>query len=190
MPKLDLYKDHKAEYVAPRRPVLLAVKPATYLVIDGQGPPGAEAFQNAIGALYGVAFTIKFAKKAVGTEYAVCKLEGLWYGGPPEWKWKLMIRTPDFVRAADLKSAKRALEAKGKGPETGRVALEKVREGRCVQALHVGPYEKVEETVSAMRAFAESRGLELLGPHHEIYLSDPRRVAAAKLRTIVRHPVK
>jgi hypothetical protein len=190
MPKLDLYKAHKAEYAAPKTPALIDAPPAAYLSIEGAGAPGGAEFEGAVGALYGVAFTVKMASKFAGRDYSVCKLEGLWHGGPPEWMWKLLIRTPDFIRAADLKAAVRTLTARQKGDDADRVRLERLREGRCVQLLHVGPYERVREAVERMREFAAGRGLRLMGARHEVYLSDPRRVAAARLRTIVRHAVR
>ena len=194
--KLDLYKLHKAEYAAPRKPVLVRVKPAVYLTIPGQGAPGGARFTACIGALYGAAFTIKMTRKFAGKQdYAVCKLEGQWFfGGDPaeipreSWKWKLMIRTPDFVTQKDLKTAADKLLERGKSPGIEEVTLETIDEGVCVQMLHVGPYEKECETTSLMRGFADASGLKLTGPHHEIYLSDPRRVSPERLKTILRIP--
>ena len=195
--KLDLYKLHKDEYVTPKKPVLIQTKPAQYLAISGQGAPGGERFTACIGALYGVAFTIKMTRKFAGKpDYAVCKLEGQWFfdGDPArlpkdKWKWKLMIRTPDFIAGADRKQAVATLRKRGKSREVEEVKLETMDEGRCVQMLHAGPYEKECETIALMRSFAESQGFKLAGPHHEIYLSDPRRVPAQRLKTILREPV-
>src|SRR5574337_1261794 len=102
--KLDLYKIHKAEYVAAKKPVLVKIKPAKYLTIGGKGEPASADFQNKIGALYGVAFTVKMAKKSAGKDYRVCHLEGLWYGDgkseevlsvpPSSLHWTLLIRVP------------------------------------------------------------------------------------------------
>lgn len=139
--KVDLYKLHKADYAAPKKPVLLEVAPARYLGIDGEGKPGGEEFQARVGALYGAAFTIKMTRKFAGKgDYAVCKLEGL-------------------------------------------------DEGQCVQMLHLGPFDAERETIAVMRAFMDEEGLTRRGLHHEIYLSDPRRVAPERLRTILRLPV-
>ena len=194
--KLDLYKLHKTEYAAPKKPALVRTKPARYLAIRGQGVPGGARFTACIGALYGAAFTIKMTRKFAGKQdYAVCKLEGQWFfdGDPAgipkdEWKWKLMIRTPDFISPEDLKTAEGALLKRGKSPEVKEVTLETIDEGVCVQMLHVGPYERENETVALMESFAEANGLKLSGPHHEIYLSDPRRVPAERLKTILRVP--
>lgn len=195
--KLDLYRIHKDEYATPRKPALVRIKTAQYLAIDGQGEPGGERFTAAIGALYGMAFTIKMTRKFAGLQdYAVCKLEGLWFfdGDAREipktqWRWTLMIRTPDFVSARDLTAAVATLLKRGKPREVEEVRLESITEGECVQMLHVGPYDREHESIAAMRALAEAKGLSLKGPHHEIYLSDPRRVPAERLRTILRVPV-
>ena len=199
--KLDLFKKHKAEYVAPKKPVLVKLGPAKYLSVEGRGEPSGVAFQVAIGALYAVAFTIKMTRKFAGKgDYKVAWLEGLWWGpnkaapfavkSPADWRWKLLIRTPTFVAVRDLARAQQALLAKGKAPEVRKVKLETIREGKCVQMLHVGPYEREAPTLEAMHDFAHAEGLEFRGVHHEIYLSDPRRVPPAKLRTILRHSVR
>jgi hypothetical protein len=194
--KLDLYKLHKSEYVTPNKPVLVRTKPARYLVIEGQGPPGGERFTECIGALYGMAFTIKMTHKFAGKQdYAVCKLEGQWFfNGDPlvipkdQWKWKLMIRTPEFISLKDQKAAVATLVKRGKSREVEEVKLETIDEGLCVQMLHIGPYERENESIARMRGFAQENGLKLIGPHHEIYLSDPRRVPPERLRTIHREP--
>ncbi len=198
--EIDLYKLHKTEYAAPRKPALVDIKPATYLAISGQGAPGGERFGESIGALYGVAFTVKMTRKFAGKQdYAVCKLEGQWWADgamnfaklPREqWQWKLLIRTPDFVSEQDVREAVAVLLKRGKGEDAKRVRLETLAEGRCVQMLHVGPYERESETVAVMAAFAEKQGLGFSGKHHEIYLSDPRRVPPERLKTILRQPVR
>jgi hypothetical protein len=199
VPKLDLYKIHKAEYVTSKTPVLIQTKPAKYLTITGQGAPAGKAFQEGVGALYNVAFTLKMAKKFAGQDYKVCHLEGLWWGDKEgqdfaaqpldTWNWKLIIRVPDFIVAKDLKEAVATLKEKGKPLEVTNVKLETLEEGQCVQMLHVGPYSKEGETISQMIALGAQRGLSFHGRHHEIYLSDPRRVPAERLRTILRLPV-
>ena len=196
--KLDLYKIHKAEYEAPKKPALVKVGPAKYLTFAGRDKPGGPVFQAAIGALYAMAFTIKMAKKFAGQDYKVSHLEGLYWTASgkdlleepgQEMEWKLLIRVPDFITARDLKGALAQLQARGKAPEAAQVKLETIREGRCVQMLHVGPYCDEPLTIAQMKGLAEQEGLALEGPHHEIYLSDPGRVAAEKLRTILRYPV-
>lgn len=197
--KLDLYKEHKAEYAAKRSPALVEVGPAKYLTIEGQGAPESESFEAKVGAMYAMAFTIKMARKFAGKgDYKVCHLESLWWTDrevrsladlPPDdqWRWKLLIRVPDFITPADLKEARASLARKGKAPEAPRVKLETIREGPCVQMFHVGPFPK---TIAAMHEFMRAKGLSFKGPHHDIYLSDPRRVPPERLKTILRHPVR
>jgi len=198
--KLDLYKLHAAEYVIPRTPRLVETKPAKYLVIAGSGDPNGPAFGEKVGALYAVAFTVKMARKKAGRDYKVAGLEGLWWGvgrakwmiaqTRDQWRWKLLIRAPDFITVKDVAAAAKALLTRGKGKAVAQVKLETVREGCCVQMLHIGPYADESPTMDAMLGFAKANGLRFTGRHHEIYLSDPRRVRPEKLRTILRHPVR
>jgi hypothetical protein len=199
LPKVDLFKLHKAEYAAPRKPVLIEVKPAHYLTASGQGVPGGEVFQARIGALYAAAFTVKMTRKFAGLQdYAICKLECEYFFDeahdpaklpPDQWRWRLLIRTPEFVTRDDLDQATATLLKKGKGAGLEAVKLETITEGLCVQMLHVGPYDRECETLALMKAFAAQKGLRFRGPHHEIYLSDPRRVPPERLKTILRDPV-
>jgi hypothetical protein len=198
--KVDLYKLHKQDYVAPKKPTLLVIKEAQYLAISGQGEPGGDCFIDKIGALYGGAYTIKMTRKFGGEQdYGICKLEAQWWApdgkddfskAPKEqWCWKLLIRTPDFVRENELEKAVTAILKRGKTASVKELRLESFTEGRCVQMLHVGPYDREHETIDLMRAYAENRGLKFHGRHHEIYISDPRRVPPERLKTILRHPV-
>jgi len=197
--KLDLYAKHKSEYVASaKRPSIVRVGPAKYLSISGSGAPASEPFTRAIGAMYNIAYTIKMARKFAGQDFRMMALEGLWVVDSPSgkwadpsntWNWELMIRVPTFITEKELKSTIDQLIAKGKDAEVGRVKLVEFTEGECVQMLHVGPYATEDETVTKMREFAAMAGRKFSGKHHEIYLSDPRRVAPEKLRTILRIPI-
>jgi len=188
------------EYTATEKPALIEVGIASYLTITGQGAPGSEAFRRKIGAIYAVAYTVKTKSALAGRDYAVCPLEGLWWGlggksdvtdaAPESLNWKLLIRVPDSLAEQDIKDAVAQMTAKGDESSVGEVVLEKLHEGRCVQALHIGPYDKEAETIEAMLAFAKEQGLTPHGAHHEIYLSDPSRSAPEKLQTILRLPVK
>jgi hypothetical protein len=199
--KLDLWREHRDEYVAAKKPVLVETRPARYLAIRGEGAPGGPAFEVCIGTLYAMAYTLKMSRKFAGQQdYTIGKLEMLYWLGegddcsppPPKesWRWQMLIRTPAFVSEAERERAIGVLREKGKAPNAGDVRFETIDEGPCVQMLHVGPYERISETIEAMRGFAEGRGLRLEGPHHEIYLSDPRRVAPEKLKTILRQPAR
>jgi len=196
--KLDLCEKHKEEYISPREPVLITIKPARYLAIQGRGEPGGEAFQAALAALYHVAFTVKMARKAAGRDYVVSKLEGLWWAKSSRdflcapkstWQWQLLIRVPDWIQPREVSQVADSLVKKGKPRDVLNVELLPLNEGRAVQMLHVGPYDEEAGTVRQMTAFAAAHQLSPHGKHHEIYLSDPRRVPPEKLRTILRLPV-
>jgi hypothetical protein len=198
MTKLDLYKELKSEYVTPKTPAIVETAKAKYLTVIGEGDPSGEVFQKAIAALYSVAYTIKMTKKFHdGVDYKVCALEGLWdiiengetIADRNRWRWKLMIRVPDFIRATDLRAAAKQLIEKGKPEDVKAVQLEALKEGPCVQVLHLGPYSEEGPDIERMREFAASKGLQFRGLHHEIYLSDPRRTKPERLRTILRCPV-
>jgi hypothetical protein len=198
--KLDLYKKHRTEYIAPKKPALVKTKPAQYITISGSGAPGSADFQNKIGALYGVAYTMKMMKKSAGKDYKVCHLEGLYWGSgkeenvlsidPKELKWTLIMRVPDFLKEKDLQRAIAQVHAKGKTGDFDAVKFERIDEGTCVQMLHIGPYNQEGGTITQMIAYAKEKGLSCHGKHHEIYLSDPRRVPPERLRTILRYPVR
>jgi hypothetical protein len=200
MEKLDLTKEDKEYYKAGKEPVLITLGPLPYLTIDGKGTPGDEEFQSTFGALYTVAYTLKFGYKAMGRDFAIVKLEGQYWGPAKEHApgsismqdlhWKMMIRMPEFVEASAVEAAKHeAREKKGSGL-VDRVRLEVIDEGRCAQIMHVGPYDQEEETIARLLAFIAAQGLAPGGRHHEIYMSDPRRVAPEKIKTILRQPVR
>jgi len=197
--KIDLFKQLKADYKLAEKPVLFETMPGQYLTITGEGKPGGEGFQRAVAAMYSMAFTVKMTRKAHGQgDYVVCKLEALWWAGKDadfarvdqgDWQWKLLIRTPDYVEGGDVQQAAQALLRKGKALGVNDVALEKIDEGLCVQMLHLGPYEKEYETIALMEAFMAEEKVMASGPHHEIYISDPRRIEPERLKTILRQPV-
>lgn len=193
MEKIDLYQEHKDEYVKPKQPTLVQTKPAKYLAAAGHGKPGSDAFKAAIGALFGLAYTIKMGRKfSGGQDFKVSALEGLYWDierGVENFSWKLMIRVPSNVSQRELTAAIAKLEARGKEGPFGDVRLEVLKEGKCVQMLHVGPYDAEGQTIARMQAFCAEKGLQFAGYHHEIYLSDPQRVAPEKLKTILRQPV-
>jgi hypothetical protein len=199
--KMELAEVWKPDYVAPRKPVLLEIGPATYLAVEGQGEPGGESFSAKIGALYGMAYTIKMTRKFGGRQdYTISKLEAQWWGDSKDqscfanrpkaqWNWRLMIRTPEFVVPAELDAARAALKKRNKDAGTAEVQLYNFTEGSCVQMLHIGPYDQEVQTIQKMEQFATAKGLHFAGKHHEIYISDPRRVPPDKIKTILRMPV-
>jgi len=190
---------HAKEYAAEKEPRFVQTTRAQYLMLDGCGAPGSAVFATAIATLYSVAFTTKMAHKAGGRhDYAVGKLEALWWtksnrgASMPrsQWQWRLLIRTPAFVTKDEVKKAIVVLMQRKKDAGVKDVHLDMLEEGECVQAQHVGPYDRESQTFAAMESFARSQGRTFCGAHHEIYLSDPRRVDPARLKTILRHPVQ
>ena len=203
--KIDIFKLHKAEYKAAKKPALIETTGAMYMSVEGRGAPSGNDFQAAIGALYGMAYTVKMGRKADGKgDYTIGKLEGIYWtpdgtdlatASPDQWHWRLMIRTPEIVDGFpitddDLDTARVRLRDKKKDEGSERVKFEFLEEGPCVQMLHVGPYDKEHETIALMLEYCREENLVPHGRHHEIYLSDPRRVAPEKLKTILRMPVK
>lgn len=182
---------------------LVDVPDLQYLMIDGHGDPNTSPmFSHAVEALYPVAYKLKFAsKRELGRDYVVMPLEGLWWADDMDaftaardksrWQWTLMIMVPDGVGRDLLATAVRQTGAKNRPARLDEVRLEPLCEGRCVQTLHVGSYDDETELLTRMhREFIPAHGLQLTGKHHEIYLSDARRVAPDKRRTILRQPVR
>ena len=197
--KLDLTKKYKSYYAAKTTPEIVEIEEAQFLTIEGKGAPGSEEFQAKIKALYSLAYGVKNLCKELDKDFVVPKLEGLWWvesDKPPlevpreEWCWKLLIRMPDFV-TPELVEKAREIVLKKKGLElVKKVKFEKIKEGKCIQILHIGPYATEPESLEKMQKLMEKHNLIKNGPHHEIYLSDPRRIPEEKLKTILRQPVK
>ena len=204
----DFKKEYKEFYLPPAKPTLVTVPPMNYLAVRGQGDPNEEdgAYKQAIGLLYGIAFTIKMSKKGDHQidgyfDYVVPPLEGFWwqegldgvdYAHKENFQWISVIRLPDFVTKTDFRWALAEAERKKK-QDFSQVGFWTYDEGLCVQCLHVGPYDDEPATVAAMHDYAEQQGYVpdfSTRFHHEIYLSDARKVAPEKLRTVVRHPVR
>jgi len=197
--KLDLFKTHKDQYAAPKKPIIVTLPKVSYIAIEDTGAPGGEEFQSAVASLYAMAYTMKFAAKDRGNDYSVCKLEGLWWhdgdkpfneAAPEEIHWQLLIRQPAYITKADVKQAREALAKRGKKMRSAEIDLVALKEGKCVQMLHIGPYDQEGRSIDIMRAFAEEQGYSQFGTHHDIYISDPRRLAPERLKTILRIPVR
>ena len=200
MTKLDLKQQWPDLYQASaKQPALVQVPAFNYLTVDGVGDPNTSSdFQRAVEAVYGLAYTLKFAAKAAGADFTVMPLEGLWwvedlaefsFEARGNWRWTLLLALPDSITAEQVEAAREQVARKKPSPLLGQVRLERWEEGRAAQVMHVGPYATEPETVERLHAFAAEQGYELRGTHHEIYLGDPRRTAPEKLRTILRHPV-
>lgn len=187
---------------------LVEVPPLQYLMVDGAGDPNtAQQYRDAVSALFPLAYTLKFAsRQKLGVDTVVMPLEGLWHAPDMEaftsrrdksaWLWTLMIMVPDQVTAEMFADAVGTVEAKAvkkkelPSPALRAVRLETLDEGLCVQTLHVGPFDDEAPVLDDLHhRFIPENGLQMRGLHHEIYLSDMRRVEPAKLRTILRQPV-
>ncbi len=200
MSKLDLRKELKQFYTAKKKPEVIDVPPGSFLTIVGKGDPNGEEYQDALQALYGLSYTLKFKSKADGRDFTVMALEGLWWidegvfdleNPVPRstWNWKSMIRQPDFITDEMIEEAKLPVREK-RGPTVDKVKLEKFNEGLCAQILHRGPYSDEGPTIRKLHDFVEENGYKLRDDHHEIYLSDPRRSKPENIKTIIRHPIE
>ena len=205
----DYKKEYKEFYMPPQKPTIVTVPPMHYLAVRGQGDPNAAggAYQNAIELLYGIAYTIKMSKKTDHRiegyfDYVVPPLEGFWwqdgaqdidYAHKENFHWISLIRLPDFVTKADFDWAI-AEATKKKKTDFSPVEFLTYDEGLCVQCMHIGSYDDEPATVAKIHAFIEQKGYapDITDQrfHHEIYLSDARRVAPEKLKTVIRHPIR
>lgn len=198
MGKLDLKKAYKHCYAATETPEMMELPAMSYLTIGGQGEPGGEAFRQATECLFPMAYCIKKMCKLRGMDFSVPPLEGLWWvtGDKPaaetprsEWHWKLLIRMPDFVNHTMSETARQEIRKKKRDPLIELVLLESLTEGQCAQVMHIGSYANEQPTIDKLHAFIRDNGRIPQGPHHEIYLSDPRKTPADALKTILRQPV-
>ena len=205
----DYKKEYKEFYLPKDKPSFVTVPPMNYLAVRGKGDPNAESgeYKEAIGLLYGVAFTIKMSKKGSHQiegyfDYVVPPLEGFWwqdnikgidYSHKEDFRFISVIRLPDFVSKKDFDWAIEEA-ARKKKQDFSKVEFLTYEEGLCVQCMHIGPYDDEPKTVSLMHDFMTEAGYELditeKRLHHEIYLSDARKVAAERLKTVIRHPIK
>ena len=209
MMAFDFKKEYKELYLPKNKPGIVTVPSMNYLAVRGQGDPNVEGgeYKQSIGLLYGIAFTIKMSKKGDRQiegyfDYVVPPLEGFWwqdgmkgidYAHKESFKWISVIRLPDFVTESDFEWAV-AEAAKKKKTDFSKVEFFNYDEGECVQCMHVGSYDNEPATVALMHEYMENVGYVLditdKRMHHEIYLSDARKVAPEKLRTVIRHPIR
>ncbi len=205
----DYKKEYSAFYLPPAKPGIVDVPQTRYLAVRGTGDPNEEngAYKEALGLLYAIAFTIKMSRKGDHRidgyfDYVVPPLEGFWwqegvagidYTRKESYQWISLLRLPDFVTRADFDWAI-AEAGRKKKTDFSRVAYFPYHEGLCVQCMHIGPYDAEPSTVAAMHEYARLQGyapdITDTRYHHEIYLSDARRVAPEKRKTVVRHPIR
>jgi hypothetical protein len=204
MSPVDLVKRLRPLYApSAKHPAIVEVPAIDFLVVDGRGAPESETYADAIGALYGVAYTLKFTLKKAAPErdFKVAPLKGLWWGDVERpslaelqedreaWNWRMMIAVPEDVTAAEVAAAAEAAARRRPLPAAERQRLERFAEGLAAQIMHVGPYSEEAPTIERLHAWVVEQGYELRGRHHEIYLGDPRRTAPERLKTVIRHPV-
>ena len=205
----DFKKEYKEFYMPKSKPGIVTVPSMNYIAVRGSGNPNQEdgEYKQAIGLLYGIAFTIKMSKKGDHEidgyfDYVVPLLEGFWwqdgvegvdYAHKENFHWISVIRIPDFVTEDDFRWAAEETTKKKK-QNFSKVEFLTVEEGLCVQCMHIGSYDDEPATVAMMHEFMEQQGYELditdKRLHHEIYLSDARKVDPEKLKTVIRHPIK
>lgn len=205
----DYKKEYKEFYMPPQKPTIVDVPPMNYIAVRGKGDPNDEGgeYKQAMSLLYGIAFTIKMSKKGSHQiegyfDYVVPPLEGFWwqegvqgihYDHKEHFCWISLIRLPDFVTKADFDWAIAEATAKKK-TDFSKVEFFSYHEGLCVQCMHIGFYDDEPATVALMQAFVADNGyvIDITDSryHHEIYLSDARRVLPEKRKTVLRLPIK
>ncbi len=203
MSKLDLKKQYKQLYPTTlKAPVIVDVPALFYLMIDGKGDPNtAQEYRDALEALYAMAYTLKFSVKIADSskDFSVMPLEGLWWvpnmaefsiNDKDAWCWTAMIAQPDFITETDVSLARTQVREKKNPSALPKIHLEQLKEGICAQIMHIGPYATEAPTIKRLHNFIESEEYERRDKHHEIYLSDPRRTAPEKLKTVIRQPIK
>jgi hypothetical protein len=195
----DLTELRPEFFRAGRVPQLVYLPAATYMAMDGKGEP-ETSLPDAIGAMYTVAYGLKFRLKRLGHDFKVCPVQAQWWfgsaanGAEPgtanadDWTWRLLLMVPDYVTPDDLRAVQQS--ARTTTPQVSRVSLIQLEEGPAVQVVHVGQYDAEAGTIAAMHEFMADQGLEAAGPHHEVYLGDPRRARPEKLRTLLRQRVR
>ena len=207
MSKLDLTKTDKIYYKAKTTPEIVFIEKANYISLTGKGDPSGKDFSEKIQALYTTAYIIKFMLKEVNNDFVVPKLEALWgfdnekYASVSmdeapqkiprsEWNYRIMIRMPDFVTQEQTEEAIAIATNKKQNALAKTIEFFEMEEGKVIQILHIGPFETEPQTLKKIQEFSTENNLLQNGLHHEIYLSDFRKTAPEKLKTILREPVK
>lgn len=203
MSKIDLKKELKDLYeVSHKEPAIVRVPALRYIMADGEGDPNtAAAYKEAVEALFTLSYTIKFMLKkgSAQVDYGVMPLQGLWWTedmaqfsikNKNNWKWTAMILQPDHITREIFEAGAELAKKKKPLPALPELRLETFEEGLCAQILHMGPYAAEAPTIEKLHRFIKENDCELTGKHHEIYMSDVRKTAPDKLKTILRQPMK
>ena len=179
---------------------IVEVPQMNYLMIDGDGGPNHPTFQNAIEVLFPLSYTLKFMikKSDIGIDYGVLPLEGLWWADDmssfiidkkDDWKWTLMIMQPELITNEMVVEAVNQVRVKKNPTSLPLVRFESINEGKVAQIMHIGPFSEEGPTVQKLHSFIKDSGKKIIGKHHEVYLSDIRRAAPEKWKTIIRQPM-
>ncbi len=201
MEKIDFKKELKNLYNPSAKEVGTVNVPAmNFLLVNGEGAPTSPQYGEAIGALFSVAYTLKFmVKKSIGIDFSVMPLEGLWWVDDmtkfsserkDEWKWTAMIMQPKYVIDNDVKLAIEQVKKKKSLSALPKVRFENFTEGPAAQIMYFGPFSAEGPTITKIHGYIKNSGHELTGKHHEIYLNNPATTAPEKLKTIIRQPMK
>jgi len=202
MTKIDFKKELKHLYNPSAKKVeIVDVPMMNFLMIDGSGDPNtAQQYKDAVEALFAASYALKFmVKKEKGVDYGVLPLEGLWWTedmtqfsveNKDVWKWTSMIMQPEYVAEDLVSKALEQVEKKKNPPALPKIRFESFHEGLSAQTMHIGPYSAEGPTIDGIHNFIKETGHELRGRHHEIYLSDPRRSAPERMKTVLRRPMK
>lgn len=203
MEKTDFRKELKALYAPTSKGFSVVDIPRlSFLMVDGEGNPNtATSYSDAVEALYSVSYALKFAsKKDLGKDYGVAPLEGLWSATDPsafgrrakdEWRWTMMIMQPSWITTEMVDKAIEPVQAKKNRPALPLLRFSEYEEGKAVQILHIGSYDAEAPTLHQLHhEYMPAHGYDFNGRHHEIYLGDPRKTEASKLKTILRQPVR
>lgn len=203
MKKIDFKKDLKHLYQPSVKEVVrVDVPEMNFLMIDGQGDPNTSAsYQSAVEVLFSLSYAIKFMVKkgSPAVDYGVLPLEGLWWADDmssfsvddkSDWKWTMMIMQPEIVTRDMIDRAIDEVKRKKNPPALGEARVASLAEGPCAQILHIGPFTEEGPTIERVHKFIADAGCALAGKHHEIYLSDIRKAAPEKWRTIIRQPMR
>jgi hypothetical protein len=201
MAKIDFKKELKHLYSPPKgKFTIVDVPMMNFLMVDGNGyPVGNPSYEQALEALYGVSYGLKFASKAQGKDYIVPPLEGLWWmedmskfsmQKKDEWEWTMMIMQPEWVTRKMVDAVITDVAQKKALPALEKMRFEAYHEGLSVQTFYIGPYSEEGPTIASMHTYVEVEGFSLRGKHHEIYLNDARKTAPEKLKTVIRQPIE
>tara|TARA_Y100000758_G_scaffold230888_1_gene167771 strand:+ start:72 stop:680 length:609 start_codon:yes stop_codon:yes gene_type:complete len=201
MEKIDYKKELKHLYRSSAKKVeVVEVPKMNFLMIDGDGGPNHPTFQNAIEVLFPLSYTLKFMikKSDIGIDYGVLPLEGLWWADDmssfikdkkDDWKWTLMIMQPELITNEMVVEAVNQVRVKKNPTSLPLVRFESINEGKVAQIMHIGPFSEEGPTVQKLHSFIKDSGKKIIGKHHEVYLSDIRRAAPEKWKTIIRQPM-